>query len=87
LSDKEDGNVTIDPNEVNVRFNNNATYTVSSDTVFLVSYVLTNYTLQVEQRDIDLSEVASSKCGLQPLFQQNAELSAFLAKRQALLHY
>jgi hypothetical protein len=81
LNDNEDGNVIIDPSVVNMRFSNNATDVVFGDTVFLVSYVLTNYTLVVEQCDVDLSGVTSSKRGLQPLFQQNAELSAFFAKR------
>jgi hypothetical protein len=77
LDDKEDGNVTISPNVVHMRFDKNAPYKVYNDTVFLVWYVLTNDTLQVQQRDIDLSNVTSSECGIEPLLKDNVELSIF----------
>jgi hypothetical protein len=82
LANYEDGNVTIDPSVVHVHFNN-VTYRVYNDTVFLVSYWTTNRTLQVEKRDIDLSAVTLSKCGMKSFLQENTELSAYFAKWQA----
>jgi hypothetical protein len=75
-------NVAIDSSVVFVRFNQNATYKVFNDTVFFISYALTNDTLQVmERRDVDLSSVTLSGCGrMQQLVQENAEISAFNAQ-------
>jgi hypothetical protein len=83
LGNGKDGNVTIDPSVVQVRLSSNVTYKVYNDTVFLVSYWLTN-TLQVEQRIIDLSVVTSSQCGMKRLLQEHTELAAFYANWQAI---
>jgi hypothetical protein len=75
--DTRDGNVTIDPSVVRVRFNNKLTYNVYNDTVFLVSYAGANNTLRVELRKIDLSNVTLLECGVKQLLDENVELSTF----------
>jgi hypothetical protein len=71
LKDKEDGNVTIDPSVVHLRFGNNDTYNIYNDTVFLISYQ------QVTHRAIDLTQTVSSVCGIYELYQR-AEWKALL---------
>jgi hypothetical protein len=84
LGNCKDGNVTIDPNVVQVRLNSsNITCKVYNDTVFLVSYWL-NQSLQVERRIIDLSVVTSSRCGMKRLLQEHTELASFYANWQAI---
>jgi hypothetical protein len=79
-SNSVDGNVTIDPSVVHVRFGNKPTYNVYNDTVLMVSYAGTNNTLQVEQRGIDLSNVTLSECGVKQLLDENAEPSTFYSR-------
>jgi hypothetical protein len=69
---------------VHVRLSSKVTYKVYNDTVFLVSYWLTNQTLQVEKRDMDLSVVTSSKCGMKRLLQEHTELAAFYTNWRAV---
>jgi hypothetical protein len=79
LKDKEDGNVTIDPSVVHLRFSNNATYNIYNDTVFFVSFRPRSgtLTLHVQQRAMNLTETVSSVCGLYGLYQR-AEWKALL---------
>jgi hypothetical protein len=85
LDDKKDGNVTIDPSVVHVRFGNKPIYTVYNDTVFMVSYMGPNSTLQVEQRRIDLFNVTLSECGVKQLLDENVELSTFYSRYDRFL--
>jgi hypothetical protein len=64
-----------------MRFNQNSTFKVLNDTVFFISYALTNDTMQVmERHDIDFSNSTLSDCGtMQQLVDENAEISAFSA--------
>jgi hypothetical protein len=78
--DKKGGNVTIDPSVVHVRFGNKTINTVYNDTVFMVSYMGPNSTLQVEQRRIDLFNVTLSECGVKQLLDENVELSTFYSR-------
>jgi hypothetical protein len=85
LAPYEDGNITIDPSVVHIRLGSNATYKLYNDTVLLVSYRPRNQTLQVQQRDIDLSTVTLSKCGMKRLLEENDDLAAYYNKWKAFL--